>query len=162
MKIKKMKSTGFSGFESIQSLINNDCINVPDEKGIYFVLKDIGKVEFLKASIGGHFKGKDPTVSVQLLNDRWVEGPLVIYIGQSGGGSSQATLKRRLKQFMKFGQGLPIGHWGGRLIWQLKDNRKLKICWKSYINDDPRLIEKALIVNFNQVYGKNPFANING
>ena len=58
-EIKKMKSTGFSGFESIQSLINNDCINVPDEKGIYFVLKDIGKVEFLKASIGGHFKGKD-------------------------------------------------------------------------------------------------------
>ena len=74
-----MKSTGFSGFESIQSLINNNSIKCTDRKGIYFVLKDIGKVELLKASIGGSFQGKDPTVSVQLLNDRWVEGPLIIY-----------------------------------------------------------------------------------
>jgi len=29
---------------------------------------------------------------------------------------------------MKFGQGSPTGHWGGRYIWQLEDYKKLIIC----------------------------------
>lgn len=160
--ISEMKSFGFFGFEEIQSLMNNNCTNVPDRKGIYFVLRNEGPREFLPNSVGGHFKEKNPTVPTQTLEDRWVDNALVVYIGQSGGGSSDATLNKRMKQFMKFGQGQPVGHWGGRLIWQIKDNKKLKICWKSLPNDDPREFEKELIQQFENHYSKKPFANISG
>ncbi|GIK61827.1 MAG: hypothetical protein HND40_06610 [Ignavibacteriota bacterium] len=160
--LTEIKSAGFFGFEEIQSLMNNNCTNVPERKGIYFVLTDELNPEFLSQSVGGHFKGKNPTVSVPDLQSKWVEKTLVVYIGQAGGGASDATLKKRLRQFMKFGQGQPVGHWGGRLIWQLKNNRKLKICWKTLITEDPREVEKNLIQQFENHYYKKPFANIAG
>lgn len=160
--ISEMRSFGFLGFEEIQSLMNNNCTNVPDRKGIYFVLRNEEPVEFLVNSVGGHFKGKNPTVDIEKLKMNWVDNTLVVYIGQTGGGPSDATLSKRMKQYMKFGQGQPVGHWGGRYIWQLKDNRKLKICWKSLPNDDPREIEKNLIQQFENHYNKKPFANISG
>ncbi|MCH8034838.1 MAG: hypothetical protein IH950_13915 [Bacteroidetes bacterium] len=142
-------------------MMNNNCTNVPDKKGIYFVIID-EPVEFLQKSVGGRFKRKNPTVPLQKLKDRWVDNTLVVYIGQSGGGTSSATINKRMKQFMKFGQGQPVGHWGGRLIWQIKNNRKLKICWKTLTNNDPREIEKELIQQFENHYFKKPFANISG
>lgn len=160
--ISEMKSYGFLGFEEIQSLMNNNCDNVPDRKGIYFVLRDPIQSEFLDRSVGGHFKGKDPTIATQIFSNRWIDETLVVYIGQSGGGTSAATLKKRMRQFMKFGQSQPVGHWGGRLIWQIKDNRKLKICWKSVVEGDPRAVEKNLIQQFENIYSKKPFANISG
>lgn len=62
-----------------------------------------------------------------------------------------------MKQFMKFGLGQPVGHWSGRLIWQIKNQKKLKICWKSLPNDDPREIEKNLIRQFENQYNKKTF-----
>jgi hypothetical protein len=48
----------------------------------------------------------------------WVDGAEVVYIGKAD------QLKRRLTQFADFGGGKPIGHWGGRLIWQLHEYRR--------------------------------------
>lgn len=63
-------------------------------------------------------------------------------------------------QYMKFGKGEPVGHWGGRYIWQLKDNKKLIVCWRTTTNEDPRVIEKEMIETFESSYGGKPFANI--
>lgn len=157
-----MKTAGFMGFEEIQSLMNNTCSNVPNEKGIYFVLKYDDPPEFLTKSVGGHFKGKDPTVPIDKLKKKWINNTLVAYIGQSGGGDSNETMDSRLNTYMRFGQSNPVGHWGGRYIWQLKHNRKLKICWKSLPDQDPREIEKELIKEFEMHYKKKPFANLRG
>lgn len=43
---------------------------------------------------------------------------------------------------MSFGQGKPVGHWGGRLIWQLEDVKDLIVCWKVLEKEEPRDVEK--------------------
>ena len=62
---------------------------------------------------------------------------------------------------MKFGRGEPVGKWGGRYIWQLGDSHNLLVCWKLTPNAIPRNMEKELLREFEAVYGKLPFANIN-
>lgn len=68
-------------------------------------------------------------------------------------------LERRLKQFADFGAGKPVGHWGGRLIWQLPDSRRLLVAWRETPERVPREVEGELINEFRRVYGKSPFAN---
>lgn len=52
------------------------------------------------------------------------------------------------------------GHWGGRLIWQLKIHRDLLYCWKPTPDDDPREVEKTLIDRYVNQFGKKSFANL--
>ena len=84
----------------------------------------------------------------------------MIYIGKAGGSNSRATLHSRLKQYMRFGEGEPVGHWGGRLIWQLENHRELTVCYKTLANSEPREEEKKLILEFESIHGKIPFANL--
>ena len=114
----------------------------------------------MQIGFGGHFKDKNPNVSIDILKENWVDNSLIVYIGKAGNESSKATLNSRLKQYLYFGQGRKAAHWGGRLIWQLKDSDQLLVCWKKSPNDDPRAIEKKLIKNFVTEYGKRPFANL--
>ena len=154
---------GFEGFKSIGSLMSGKCQDVPHFKGIYLVIYPFEKnPSFLKDNIGGPFKGRNPSVAVETLKSKWVPEANIIYIGQAGGGTSKATLHSRLKQYMNFGQGKPVGHWGGRFIWQLVDNHKLTVCWKITADQDPRSVERDLITNFISSYGKLPFANLTG
>lgn len=158
-----LKSESFSGFITVDSLMKNSCSQVPNKKGIYFVIRNsIVSPVFLKESVGGHFKKKNPTVELMELENKWNYDSPIIYIGKAGGDSSNATLQSRLQQYIKFGQGIPIGHWGGRYIWQLEDNRQLIICWKIIENEDCRVVEKKLIEEFIIQFGKRPFANLIG
>lgn len=63
---------------------------------------------------------------------------------------------------MSFGQGEDIGHWGGRLIWQLSDYDELIVCWKILKDINPRVYEKNFLINFKKVNGRYPFANLKG
>jgi hypothetical protein len=94
------------------------------------------------------------------LKSNWVENSLVVYIGKAGSETSKATLNSRLKQYFGFGQGKNIGHWGGRLIWQLKNSADLIVCWKPLPTDDPRTFENQLIKKFVSEFSKRPFANL--
>jgi hypothetical protein len=115
----------------------------------------------LSEGTGGHFKGQDPNVSLSELKDNWVEGTPVIYIGKAGGAGNTATLNKRLGQYLRFGQGANVGHWGGRYIWQLADSRDLIVCWKTLTDDDPREVEHQMIAEFKATHaGKRPFANL--
>ena len=95
-----------------------------------------------------------------VLKNNLVEDTLVVYIGKAGGSNSRATLHSRLKQYMRFGEGKPVGHWGGRLIWQLENHRELTVCYKTLANSEPREEEKKLILEFESIHGKIPFANL--
>jgi hypothetical protein len=83
----------------------------------------------------------------------------VLNIGKAGPGRT-ATLKSRLLNYVRFGQGKNSGHSGGRYIWQLPNSRDLLVCWKATGKAVPREVEKRLIAEFRQKYGKLPFANL--
>lgn len=109
---------------------------------------------------GGHFKGKNPNVSVSELKANWVDNTIIVYIGKAGKDGSNATLHSRLRQYFGFGQGKNVGHWGGRLIWQLKNSADLVVCWKALPTADPRTVEADLIQDFVSKFSNRPFANL--
>ena len=160
--IESLKNSGFEGFKTIHRLTETNCADVVDSMGVYMVLNTVTNVSFLEESVGGHFKGRNPTVPISELQMNWVNESEVVYIGKAGGLSSKATLKKRLRQYMRFGQGVAVGHWGGRYIWQLQNASNLTVCWKVLSSDEPRDIEAGLIQDFVGKFGCRPFANLTG
>ncbi len=151
--IEEIKKAGFIGFKKMSELFLDSSM-LPDTNGVYLVLNvDCKPGEFLSVGSGGHFKGIDPNISLSELKSNWVENTKVVYIGKA------TSLKSRLQQYFGFGQGKNIGHYGGRLIWQIKYSKDLVVCWKSLITD-PREYEADLIQQFVSIYGCRPFANL--
>lgn len=164
MSIQKTKDNlakiGFKGFVTIKSLFHDKSM-VPKERGVYIILYPSETApKFRLIGSGGHFKGKNPNVSLHELNDNWVENTSIIYIGKAGSDSGSATLYSRLKQYLDFGQGKPVGHWGGRYIWQLSLAEELLVCWKTTPEHEPSDVENYLIEYFKEQCGKRPFANL--
>ena len=160
MDMRCLRKLGFVGFVRMGSRQNRISLDViPDAKGVYLVLKaDDEAPRFRSRSTGGHFKGKDPTVPVATLKGRWVKNTIVLYVGKAGGQESRATLRSRIEQYVRFGRGQPVGHWGGRYVWQLEESDELLVCWKPC--SDPSGLEKRLVKKFENAYGKLPFANL--
>lgn len=152
--LEEIREAGFSGFYTIDELNGNNKV-IPSGKGVYMVLITDHKPDFLTNGTGGFFKDKDPNVSIETLQDKWVNKTVVIYIGKA------ECLKSRIKQYLSFGRGNKSPHWGGRLIWQVINSNKLIICWKETSLRDPRDYEIELISEFKKYYLKRPFANIN-
>lgn len=133
----------------------------PDDKGNYLILKlDGGLPTFLEKSTGGDHKGRDPNVAHDLLRAKWVHGVQILYIGQAGGNGSSETLRKRLNTYLRFGAGKKAGHWGGRYLWHLKNSESLVACWKVTLDEDPLVVERRMIQEFERAYGALPFANL--
>lgn len=146
-----LEAAGFTGWVPFSAIRTSAC---PTSGGVYVITYSGGDpARFVERSSGGWFKGKDPTVPPEALVANWVDGAEVVYIGKAD------QLKRRLKQFADFGVGKPVGHWGGRLIWQLPEIDKLSVAWKETPGQVPVQVEAELISVFRQSYGKAPFAN---
>lgn len=176
MKMKKemqqLKENGFQGFKTIAELRKKKSLfsrqqnmydEIPKQQGVYVVLygKEV-KPTFLEEGTGGFFKGKNPNVSIEELEQKWVDYSSVLYIGKAGGSGIKATLNSRLIQYLEFGLGRNIGHWGGRHIWQLADADDLIICWKE-TTEEPHDVESRMIDDFKKAHeGKRPFANRRG
>jgi hypothetical protein len=159
---KEIEESGFRGFKTVSELWTNKS-SIPKVRGVYLVLNpSYENPEFINPGVGGFFKGKDPNVSIKDLKENYVSNSLVVYIGKAGSSTSQATLHSRLGQYLRFGQTKNVGHWGGRLIWQLKNHAGLEICWKITVNDEPRDVEKQLLNEYIKQFGKRPFANLTG
>ena len=163
-----MREAGFTGFRTVNELWRDPSV-IPKVKGVYFVLYPGREMpEFVEIGTGGYFIGRDPNVPLDMLRSNWVDGVPVIYIGKAGGTSSttgnmsKATLQKRIRQYLRFGHGEDVGHYGGRLIWQIKDPGNLIFCWKPLRTEEPRAVEAALIREFLDTYHKLPFANLTG
>lgn len=155
--VEDAKALGFVGFKTVAAL-KRDVSCIPQTKGVYLVLrKEICLPVFAEVGSGGFFKGKDPNVDISVLKNNWVAGTNILYIGMTG-----SSLRRRIKQYMQFGDGKPVGHQGGCYIWQMEDCDRLIICWKELTEEVPGEYETMLIRSFKDTHdGRRPFANRN-
>ena len=73
-------------------------------------------------------------------------------------------LRRRLREYSRFGVGEPVAHWGGRMIWQLKNSERLIVAWREVGREETaREFEQRLLRRFAELYdGRRPFANLTG
>jgi hypothetical protein len=165
--MNEVRQAGFLGFLTISQLRATNLEEVPREPGVYMVLRSVfDPPRFLSRSTGGFFKGKDPTVSIETLARKWVESAPVLYVGKAGGTNKTtgkkitSTLLSRLRAYLDFGAGKPIGHQGGRYIWQLENADNLIICWKATPHEEPVDVEQQLIDQSCAIFdGRYPFAN---
>lgn len=165
--LNEIKKAGFTGYKTVKELFADySCID--KVKGIYLVLYLQNKPpEFLIVGSGPalYKKKTNPNVSLEELKSNWVEDAIVINIGKAGGKNDKGietkeTLRRRLRTYVRFGNGKDVTHYGGRYIWQLKNSGDLIICWKQLPKGEPRAEEKKLIADFKLKFKKRPFANL--
>lgn len=150
--------TGFQGFVSFAALLMRD---VPAGPGIYVVKRPATTPPvFLPSSPAGWFKSKDPSVSIAVLEANWVPDEPVVYIGKADiGMSGSRGLRRRLDEYRRHGEGEPVGHTGGRYIWQLADSSELLVGWRE--ESDALPLEQSMIQSFKAMHGgQRPFANL--
>jgi hypothetical protein len=145
-----LRDLGFRGFRSLSTAV--DAADVPRSSGVYVVLLDPPIRAFLEQSVGGHFKGKDPTVAIETLEAKWVSDSPTMYIGRAG------NLNSRIKLLARYGRGEPVAHQGGRYLWQLTDYVRLQVAW--LLAADPVSAEATLLEDFENVLGQLPFANL--
>ena len=158
--LEDIKNQGFVGFIKVSDLMR-DSSKIPDRPGVYTVLYTASGIPtFINPGTGGFFKGKNPNVSSSFLLQNWVKNTVVVYIGKAGGTGSSTTLSKRLRDYLRFGKGASVGHYGGRLIWQIKNSGDLVICWKTQITEEPRAVEAGLISEFLNEFNARPFANL--
>jgi hypothetical protein len=152
---------GFLGFRTIRELCSKGFQEIPELPGVYAVSHHpaIAPV-FLVINTGYRFKGRDPSVSINRLISKWIDGAEVYYLGRARGLSKASTLKKRVKSLVKFGQRMRAAHWGGRYIWQLSNSNDLKISWKECSCEDAIENEKHYLDLFETSYGRLPFANL--
>lgn len=147
-----LEALGFEGWLPFQS--SEAWSYCPVASGVYAVVREPSEPPvFEQRSPAGWFKGRDPSVPLEALQANWVDGAEVIYIGKAN------SLRRRLRELRRFGAGEPVGHWGGRLIWQLAHESRLSVAWKETPGVAPEMVEAELLESFRQKYGKYPFAN---
>lgn len=159
---------GFDGFVTWDALRESAYTTIPSLPGVYAVLRDADSPpRWAFPGTGGHFKGRNPAVSAERLKAEWVPGATTVYIGKAAArksGGKNDGLRKRLSEYARFGAGYPIGHWGGRLIWQLADADNLLVCWHAITWDEnPRDYERRLLEHFLKLSGgRRPFANLTG
>lgn len=154
--VEALTAAGFRGFVTFASLLDGALDGVPKTHGIYIVIRtDTNAPKFLEQSCGGHFKGRDPAVAIDVVLAKWVENCAVVYIGKGD------CLQRRISEYARFGRGEPIGHWGGRYIWQLSDSAELLVAWRgASAGQTAKDAEGELADAFKRAFGRLPFANI--
>ncbi|QNE13822.1 hypothetical protein [Pseudarthrobacter sp. NBSH8] len=159
MNKQTLKEDGFTGFQSFREMEIN---RVPQVPGIYAVLKPEGfQPLFLAKSVGGQFKKRDPSLFQAALETHWIEDAEVLYIGKAGAGTAGTRgLRQRIQELADFGRGKPVGHWGGRLLWQLADSQSLVIAWKELEAAEVNSTEAAYQAEFISLCGRLPFANL--
>lgn len=151
---------GFSGFISVNDLRDGNITVIPKENGVYVVLREDKTVpDFLDKSVGGWYKGTDPTERIDKLQSKWVPGSHTIYIGKGTGSSG--GLQRRIKELLDFGSGKKVAHRGGRYIWQIENSDEFIISWKTTeLDKHAEDLESKMLNRFIKGYGCLPFANL--
>ena len=155
-----LEDSGFEGFVTIGELRRTALKAVPWYPGVYVVMRgSLGPPELVSVSSGGWFKGRDPSVSIDLLRAKWLDDAHVLYIGKADASARGGRgLRQRVGEYLQFGRGAPVGHWGGRYLWHLADTLALLVAWKAADPAGP--VKSGLMAEFVAEYGQLPFANL--
>lgn len=154
MNRSELEITGFANW--IPLLGANRSSALPRLPGIYAVSYEAGRPKSWQIeSCGGWHKKRNPAVDPHRLNREWVDGTDIVYVGRT-----DRTLAKRIGEFARFGRGEPIGHWGGRLIWQLPHADLLMVGWIALDMGLATERESALLAEFLEAFDRLPFANL--
>lgn len=151
-----LEARGWDGFIPLATL--NDSV-VPDGPGVYVVLRD-DATEPVFLPERPHASARQAQGYTESdLRSRWVPDASVLNIGRAG-----TSLRKRLRQYRKFGEGSGLNHKGGRSVWQLADASRLTVAWRQFpIAFDglgTRTAESGLIAKFQEAHGgAMPLAN---
>lgn len=146
-----LEAAGFTGWLTFPETRAKGA--VPVGGGVYVVTYSArAPVAFLPENSARWHNGADPTVSRAVLEANWHDAE-VVYIGKA------TSLRTRISQFARYGEGKATNHRGGRLIWQLAQPDELRIAWKETPDRVPLDVERELLAMFRREYGKAPFAN---
>jgi len=163
-----LEDAGFVGWATWPRLRDANLAAVPCTPGVYIVYRPAGESPcFLGRNPGGWFNSADPTVTIKRLQGEWVPGAQTLYIGKAAlrsHGREVNALRERLREYARYGAGVPIGHAGGRLIWQLADADELLVAWHEVTwAETARAYEKRLLKHFARLHeDRRPFANLTG
>lgn len=154
-----LEAAGFRGFVTVRDLSGGRIDDVPREPGTYVVMRARDDhPTFLRTNPAGWFKEKNPTTDVSVLEAAWVPGARTLYIGQT---SQRDGLRARVKDLIDFGAGKPVGHWGGRYLWQVDCSSDFVVAWRrTPPGANPRDEERELLRRFHEAYGRLPYANL--
>lgn len=155
----EFEAVGFVGWRSWSALRSGAFAVLPNAPGSYVIYRDSSAPPALvEPGSGGHFKGRNPNVAVTTLTEKWVPNARTVYIGKA------TVLRSRLRAYANFGNSRPVGHWGGRYIWQLLDAQDLQVAWRALATPElARQDEVALLARFQAQHGgQRPFANLTG
>lgn len=161
-----LTEVGVTGWRTWASLHTADYAGIPSTAGVYFIVREpVDAPVWVHPSPAGHFKGRDPSATAARLSAEWVPGAAVLYIGKASlrkRAGSRNGLGLRLSEFGRFGRGAPIGHWGGRFIWQVEGVFRACVAWHEITwSEDAREYEKRLMRRFGELHGgRRPFANL--
>lgn len=154
-----LEAAGFRGFVTVRDLSGGRIDDVPQEPGTYVVMRERDDhPTFLRTSPAGWFKEKNPTADVSVLEAAWVPEAHTLYLGQT---SQREGLRARVKDLINFGAGKPVGHWGGRYLWQVDCSSDFVVAWRQTPpGANPREEERELLRRFYGAYGRLPYANL--
>ena len=156
---------GFDGFVTTRDLQSGRLQEVSERHGLYVVLREsTAGPTFLSNSRGGWFKGKDPTVPLEVLEAKWVSGTPLVYAGRARKSLTyprKSGLRYRIGKLLKFGAGVAVAHWGGRYLWQVRGSEEFVVAWRPLPDAaSPALEEANLLAEFESAFAKLPFANM--
>jgi hypothetical protein len=154
VKRLELERRGFVGWIPLLAAARSKLL--PVEPGVYAVSYNLDKpVVWPAKNVGGWHKGRDPSIESHALAANWVEETDIVYLGKT-----DRTLAKRITEFARFGNGEPVGHWGGRLVWQLPEPSRLMIGWNALQPAKAISTETELLTEFHATFGKLPFANL--
>ncbi|MEM9252593.1 MAG: hypothetical protein AAGB29_09625 [Planctomycetota bacterium] len=147
------------GWLTIEHYRRTGCRDVPNLPGVYLVHRgELDPPQWLVDSPVEVYKGKAAAYPIATLRARWDDRAQFLYYGQAGGGSSNATLRQRIRQYLAWSAG-KTGHAGGRAIWQIAGAGQFRIAWAVQQLLDPLDVERELLDDHVAKYGRLPFAN---
>jgi len=159
--IESLEREGFSGFLTVGQLHRSGCLEVPDAPGVYVVLRrERAPHPFLRRSTAPVWRRRDPTVPIPTLEARWHADATLLYVAGAPGPGVRSRLRQRIKRMLRFGHGSVVGHWGGRLLWQLGEAGRLVVAWRACeTGEEAEALTTELLRRFESHHGGPPFAN---
>ncbi|MFC4035874.1 hypothetical protein ACFO3J_31045 [Streptomyces polygonati] len=147
------------GFEGLVPFAGLEAAEIPSDGGTCAVVRTSDAAPaFTATSTAGWREKRDPAVGVERLAEKRVEGAEALCIGKAETATAGShALRGRLRQYARHGLG-GTSHHGGRYVWQSTDHASLLIAWKpgAHLRD----AEKALMGEFETLYGALPFAHL--